>query len=108
MPRGRFDDLWSAIRFSHQPDDRPEEMTHEHFRWMLVDDFVREFNEHRRRMCVPSEWICVDESISRWYGQGGSWINMGLPMYVAIDRKPENGCEIKKHLLWEEWGDVED
>ena len=31
----------------------------------------------------------------RWYGQGGHWINHGLPMYVAIDRKPENGCEIQ-------------
>ena len=25
---------------------------------------------------------------------GGGWINIGLPMYIAIDRKPENGCEI--------------
>jgi hypothetical protein len=39
--------------------------------------------------------ICVDDSISRWYGQGGSWINHGLPMYVAIVQKPENGCEIQ-------------
>ena len=37
----------------------------------------------------------MDESISRWYGQGGSWIDHGLPMYVAIDRKPENGCGIQ-------------
>jgi hypothetical protein len=34
--------------------------------------------------------------ISRWYGQGGHWINHGLPIYVAIDIKPENGCEIQK------------
>ena len=33
--------------------------------------------------------------MSQWYGQGGHWINHGLPMYVAIDRKPENGCEIQ-------------
>ena len=33
--------------------------------------------------------------MSRWYGQGGHWINHGLPMYVAIDRKLENGCEIQ-------------
>ena len=33
--------------------------------------------------------------MSRWYGQGGHWINHGLPMYVVIDRKPENGCEIQ-------------
>ena len=33
--------------------------------------------------------------MSWWYGQGGHWINHGLPMYVVIDRKPENGCEIQ-------------
>ena len=33
--------------------------------------------------------------MSRWYGQGSHWINHGLPMYVAIDRKPENACEIQ-------------
>jgi hypothetical protein len=27
--------------------------------------------------------------------EGGHWINMGIPMYVAIDRKPENGCKIQ-------------
>jgi hypothetical protein len=30
-----------------------------------------------------------------WYGTGGHWINKGLPHYVAIDHKPENGCEIQ-------------
>ena len=43
----------------------------------------------------PSDEICMDESMSRWYGQVGHWINHGLPMYVAIYRKPENGCEIQ-------------
>jgi hypothetical protein len=38
--------------------------------------------------------ICVDEPMSRWHGLGGSWISVGLPHYVAIDRKPDNGCEI--------------
>lgn len=33
--------------------------------------------------------------MSRWYGLGGDWINTGLPHYVAIERKPENGCEIQ-------------
>jgi hypothetical protein len=28
-------------------------------------------------------------------GQGSEWINHGLPMYVAIDCKPENCCEIQ-------------
>jgi hypothetical protein len=45
-------------------------------------------------MVNPSEVICVDESISRWYRQGGRWIDIGPPHCVAIDRKAENGCEI--------------
>jgi hypothetical protein len=43
---------------------------------------------------VPSDVICVDESMSRWYGHGGSCINLGLPHYMAIDRKPDAACEI--------------
>ena len=95
MPRKRFDDLWMCIRFSEQPPNRPSEMTSEQYRWRLVDDFVKNFNEHRAQNFFPSDEICVDKSMSRWYGQGGHWINHGLPMYVAIDRKPENGCEIQ-------------
>jgi hypothetical protein len=33
--------------------------------------------------------------MSRRYGEGGYWINDGLFMYISIDRKPENGCEIQ-------------
>lgn len=95
MSRVRFDDLWRFIRFGDQPETRPPDMSSEKYRWMLVDDFVNSFNEHRAATFIPSEIICVDESMSRWYGQGGDWINHGLPMYVAIDRKPENGCEIQ-------------
>ena len=56
---------------------------------------IQNFNKHQEQNFSPSEWICVDESMSRWYGLGGSWINIGLPMYVVIDRKPESGCEIQ-------------
>jgi hypothetical protein len=83
------------MRWSEQPEVRPNSMSSEKYRWSLVDGFVDRFNEHRASMFIPSEHICVDESISRWYGQGGNWINHGLPMYIAIDRKPENGCEIQ-------------
>ena len=65
-------------------------------RWILVDNFVQAFNDHRYFMFVPSSFICADESISRSYGQGVHWINMGLPMYTAIDQNPENVCEIQK------------
>ena len=59
------------------------------------DFHTNRLKNHRKESFIPSDMICVDESISRWYGQGGEWINHGLPMYVAIDRKPENGCEIQ-------------
>jgi hypothetical protein len=62
---------------------------------MLVDDFVSFINEEREKFFDPSSELCADESISRWYGLGGGWMNGGLPMYVDMDRKPESGCEIQ-------------
>jgi Transposase IS4 len=64
-------------------------------RWGLVDEFLQSINRHREAHVTPSDMICVDESISRWYGLGGHWIDVCLPHYVAIDRKTENGCEIQ-------------
>ena len=95
MSRHRWDQLWKHIRWSEQPSTRPEGMTHERWRWKLISDFVDQFNEHRATRFIPSDIVCIDESMSKWYGLGGGWINIGLPMYVAIDRKPVNGCEIQ-------------
>jgi hypothetical protein len=95
MGRCRFDTLWQFMRYSYQPLYPPPTMSSEEHRWMLVPDFIRFFNEYRETQFVPSERICVDESMIRWYGMGGDWINTGLPMYVAMDRKPENGGEIQ-------------
>jgi hypothetical protein len=95
MSRHRFDSIMSNIRFSRQPAVRPQHMSTEAYRWLLVDGFVENFNRYRETNFSPSDLICADESISRWYGQGGYWINHGLPQYIAIDRKPEFGCEIQ-------------
>ena len=95
MSRNRFDTLWANVRWSDQPAVRPDGMLSERYRWMLVDGFVDRINDYRQNFYVPLQDICVDESMSRWYGQGGHWINHGLPMYVAIDRKAENGNEIQ-------------
>lgn len=64
-------------------------------RWALVDDVMTAINDHRAMFVTPSDMLCVDESMSRWYGLGGEYIGVGLSTYHAIDRKPENGCEIK-------------
>jgi hypothetical protein len=95
MTRHRWDDIWTCIRFSYQPEERDPEMDHADWRWKMIDDFVKNFNDHRASNYYPSDKICIDESIVRWYGLGGDWINIGLPFYVALDRKPENGCEIQ-------------
>jgi len=95
ISRQRFDDLWRFMEWSYQPYPRPEDMSSEHWRWCLVQDFIDRVNAHRVAHFHPSDTICVDESISRWCGLGGSWINKGLPHYVSIDRKPEDGAEIQ-------------
>jgi hypothetical protein len=60
-----------------------------------MSDFVESINSHRPDYFSPPELLCVDESMSRWYGQGGHWIEHGQLQYVAIDREPENGCEFQ-------------
>jgi len=95
MSRNRFHDMFKCLKWSEQSAERPEDMSHEHCRWCLVQDFVDRVNEHRSTHFCPSDIVCVDESISRWCGLGGSWINTGLPMHVAMDRKPEAGCEMQ-------------
>jgi Transposase IS4 len=61
---------------------------------MLIDDFINAFNDNRASHVIVSDRLCDDESFSRWYGMGGSYINIGLPCYISMDRKPEDGCEI--------------
>ena len=90
----RFFTLLSNIKFSKQPQEQGN-MRSMHFRWALVQDFVDAFNKHRLQAVTPSEMMCVDESISRWYGIGGGWMDIGLPHYVALDSKPEHGCEVQ-------------
>ena len=95
MVQKRFDPLWQWMVWSHHPETRPETMKHSQYRWKLVDGVVKCLNDYRAQSFISSEMIIVDELISRWYGQGGDWIYYGLPRYVAIDRKPENCCEIQ-------------
>ena len=62
---------------------------------MLVDNIVASFNHHQATPLQPGNTICVDESIVQWKGFSGQWINDPLPMFMAIDWNPENGCEIQ-------------
>ena len=81
MTHNRFDELWSCLRWSWQPERRIKGQTYAEYRWMLVDDFVKIFNGHRGGL--PSTYVCVDESIVRWYKHGGGWINFVSPHYIC-------------------------
>ena len=89
MSRHRFEEILSYISFSAivlpPADDR----------WAEVEGFAKAITAHRHAVVTPGETLCVDESISRWYGLGGDWSQIGLPHYVKLDRKPESGCEMK-------------
>ena len=60
MSRNRFEEITRCIRYSYQHDERPDEVTSEQYRWMLVDDFITNYNNHRAECFKPSELICVD------------------------------------------------
>jgi len=97
MPRNRFDYLWNNLKFSVHPAVAPTAGATgaEQFRWSLVNDFVTAIRQRRAAHVTPADTLCVEESISKWYCQGGDRISVGIPMYVAIECKSENGCEIQ-------------
>ena len=88
MSRQRFEDLRQSMVFSKDCDS--------YGRWGSVCEFISAINDHMSLQVIPCDRIFVDEGISRWYGLGGSWIDIGLPHYVALEQKPEHLCELKK------------
>jgi len=93
ISRHRFDTMWSAPRSSRQQTGGPstEDASGERSRWAPINDFISSINNQMAAHVTPGDTICVDESMVKWYGLGGAWISIELPMYVSIDRKPENG-----------------
>ena len=66
-----FKEIFSEQRYSEQPPYRPSNVSSEQYQWILVDDHIANFNKNRARKYHPSDSICVDESMYRWYGIGG-------------------------------------
>ena len=77
------------------PEENPDGSIYWQWAWSELDGFVDRFNKHRATKYSPSARICIDESMSKWYGLGRNWINMGLPMDVTMERKLKDGCEIQ-------------
>ena len=84
----QFDNLWMCIHFSHQPPACPLDMSSEQYHWRLVDDFINNFNKHWAQNYFLSNEICVNESMSEWYGQGSHLINHGYPCMLPSTGSP--------------------
>jgi Transposase IS4 len=84
MSRNRFDESWSCMMFSDQADQRENESSVQQ-RWKLVTDFVDSINDHRQVHFTPSEVICLNESISWWYGQEDQWTMGFHTAYPSIE-----------------------
>jgi len=90
MSCNRFDDIWYAVRWSRQPPEQPDGMSS-----MLTNNFVANINKYCQRTFVPSGHLKADKTVIRWYGKGGAFVDAGLPMYFALESKPDNGGEIQ-------------
>ena len=93
-----WEDIWYAIRWSRQPSDKPPEMSSERFWWLLVDNFITNFNVHNFSTFYPGVELEADKPMVPWYGHGVNHINIGLPHYVVMDRKFNIGGKIKINI----------
>ena len=62
---------------------------------MLVNNHVANINEYLARTFVPGDHLEADEMVIQWYGIGGAFVDDGLPMNLALERKPYNGGKIQ-------------
>ena len=62
---------------------------------MLVNDHDANINKYRARTFVPGDHLEADKTVIRWYGIGGAFVDAGLPMYLALERKLDNGGKIQ-------------
>ena len=56
-PRNRFDDLRSALRWSHQPKARQHGLCHAKHHQMVIDDIVDIFNWHKEDTAILQVWL---------------------------------------------------
>ena len=88
MGHDRFKKILSAQICSKQLSSHHSNLISEQYLLMLFDDHVANLNKNHSRKYHTPDSICVDESMSRWYGIGGHCINSGLPQYISTDRNP--------------------
>ena len=49
-----FKDIWEEIRLSRQSEECAEDRTSKKYQWRFIDEFVMDFNNHRKSKYSPS------------------------------------------------------
>jgi hypothetical protein len=60
MCRNCFKEIWMNLTFNVQLEEWPDAMSLVMYQWMLVEDFVDDFNQHH---CTH---FCASELVSAW------------------------------------------
>ena len=92
MPHTRLESIRSTLSFA-RADPEADSDDETDLRWGEVDEFISAFYDNLERF-TPEHYVCVDESMIRWSGQGGDGHTKGIPHYVQMERKPDYGCEL--------------
>ena len=62
----------------------------------MIRCFIEDFKLTRKRNCIPSCHIVVDECMSSWNGADGEFVAEEMPHKTKVARKPEGvGAEMK-------------
>jgi hypothetical protein len=102
MLRNRFEELFKCVRRSHQPPFQGDTECSEVYRWKLVDDFVKNFNDHRAEYFSPSESSCTKLATEDVLNQKGfySWLLEALIENSYNEKGPPSAA--RRRLFEEE------
>jgi hypothetical protein len=77
----RFENIFNALSFQYpQASSDP---------WYPVRNIIDGFNERRKDVITPGEFLCVHKSMSVWKGCERNYAHDGLSMRTKIIRKPD-------------------
>ena len=100
ISRNRLNDLLHYLRFCPADEYTNKEDKWSPVRrnkWSPVRRLIKGFNEQRAATFYPCWSICVDESMSAWWGKDGNYCSDGMPHDTKIERKPK-GVEVELML----------
>ena len=72
------EDTGASLRWIYHPKESSARILSAKHAWVLVDDFVKDFNNHSLTNFNPVSKIYADESMIWLYSHRRDWINYGF------------------------------